>query len=133
MPCTKHKERQTHNAFPLQGVVVLKLPTFLEATRFAAQIVLFLLRALRRLRRTGWRIFPRLIVLPVTREHTLARPSGSAYAECSLRSRASAVHFVTLPLPRSSDHLPMAEALASDFSDTLGFLQSLYGLFNATN
>ena len=27
----------------------------------------------------------------------------------------------------------MAEALASYFSDTLGFLQSLYGLFNATN
>ncbi len=40
---------------------------------------------------------------------------------------------MTLPMPRSSNHLPVTEALASDFSDTLGFLQSLYGLFYATN
>ena len=38
----------------------------------------------------------------VTREHTLARPLGSAYAECPLRSKASAVHFVTLPKSRQA-------------------------------
>ena len=53
----------------------------------------------------GWRGGRGAPALPfsVTREHTLARPSGSAYAECSLRSKASAVHFVTLPMRRPAD------------------------------
>ena len=71
--------------------------------------------------------FPQRLGGAVTREHTLARrplatslceatfgrviTSGSAYAECSLRSKASTVHFVTLPSRRSRGDRPTIAAV----------------------